>query len=206
MSIKNVQNTEKKRYAITMQLTKTAMLIAIMVLAALFIKIPFYPVPLTLQTTIAILAGFILRWKYGMIAMAIYMCMGLIGIPVFSGLLPGFAAVLKPSFGYVLGFIATAYVVGVLANCMRKSFWNYLWIALVGVAVNYAIGLPYFMLIVHTLGLSGQDGLSAFSMTVIWTYNLIYLPKDILLSLLATSLIYKIDSFMQKANRENKKL
>lgn len=192
MSIQNVHNERNKRESMTFKLTKTAMVVAIMVVASLFIKIPFYPVPLTLQTTIAILAGFILGWKYGLIAMTIYMSMGIIGIPVFSGLPPGFSAVLKPSFGYVIGFIATACVVGLLSKFIHKSFWNYLWIALVGVAVNYLIGLPYFILIVHTLGLSGQDGLSALSMTVIWSYNLIYLPKDILLSILATSLSYKL--------------
>ena len=181
-----------------MQLVKTAMIVAIMVVASLFIKIPFYPVPLTLQTTIAILSGFMLGWKYGMVAMSVYMCMGLIGIPVFSGLPPSFAAVLKPSFGYVLGFIATACVVGVLMQFMRKSFINYLWIALVGVVVNYVIGLPYFMLIVHSIGIVGSEGLSATSMTVLWTYNLIYMPKDILLALLAAMLSYKFLPYVNK--------
>lgn len=197
MAVKNLKREHRGRL-LTINLTKTAVFVAIMVIASLFIKIPFYPVPLTLQTTIAVLAGFMLGYKYGSIAMAMYMVMGLVGIPVFSGLPPSFAAVIKPSFGYVLGFIATAFVVGLLTKFVRKTFWNYLWIALVGVATNYLIGLPYFMVIVQTIGIAGKEGLSAFSGTVLWTYNLIYLPKDIALGVLATALSYKLLPFIDK--------
>ena len=196
MSRENQKRTTVKR--ITLQLVKTAMTVAIMTIVSIFIKIPFFPVPLTFQTTIAILAGFILGWKYGMIAMSVYMFMGLIGIPVFSGLPPSFAAIMKPSFGYVLGFIATAGIVGILKQYVRTTFLNILWIAFVGVVINYIIGLPYFMLIVKTIGIIGQEGISATSMTVLWTYNLIYMPKDILLALLAATLSYKILPIINK--------
>lgn len=198
MKTKNLQNKKANKINLTIQLTKTATVLAIMVICAMFVKIPFYPVPLTLQTTIAILAGFILGWKYGTIAMAMYMIMGLVGIPVFSGLPPSFAAIFKPSFGYVLGFVATAFVVGLLVKFVRRTFWNSLWIALVGVVTNYIIGLPYFMLIVQTVGIVGSEGLSAFSVTVLWSYNLIYLPKDIVLGVLATILSYKLLPYLQK--------
>ena len=49
------------------------------------VKIPFYPVPMTMQTLVVLLLGITLGWKLGLITVALYLFEGIIGLPVFSG-------------------------------------------------------------------------------------------------------------------------
>ncbi|MDE7075976.1 MAG: biotin transporter BioY, partial [Clostridia bacterium] len=91
-------------------IAECAVFVALMIAGA-YIKIPFPFMPLTFQTVFAVLAGLLLGWKKGIIAMTVYAFVGLVGLPVFtSG--GGFSYVLMPSFGYIIGFIASAGVAG----------------------------------------------------------------------------------------------
>src|SRR5512138_1804581 len=73
------------------------------------ISLPLPPVPLTLQTAMVLLAGAFLGARAGMLAMLLYLAMGLAGLPVFAGG-GGPAYVLAPSFGYLVGFLPGAWV------------------------------------------------------------------------------------------------
>ena len=96
------------------ELAKCAIFVVLMIVSA-FIKIPFPLVPLTFQTVVAVLAGLLLGPLYGTAAVGVYIFMGLIGLPVFtSG--GGFAYVVQPTFGYILGFAAAAFVAGALCG------------------------------------------------------------------------------------------
>src|SRR5512135_617159 len=76
-----------------------------------FIKIPIPYVPLTLQTLMVMFAGLILGSRRGALSQVLYVVLGLLGLPIFAqgG---GPAYVLQPSFGFLLGFVAGAYVIG----------------------------------------------------------------------------------------------
>ncbi|HOO47090.1 MAG TPA: biotin transporter BioY, partial [Deltaproteobacteria bacterium] len=70
--------------------------------AGAFIKIPIAPVPITLQNFFVILSGIILGPKAGALSQIVYIIIGLIGLPVFSGG-GGPSYIFKPTFGYILG-------------------------------------------------------------------------------------------------------
>ena len=74
--------------------------------------LPFTPVPVTLQTLAVLLAGALLGSRRGSIAVLLYLCEGLAGLPVFAGGGAGVAHLLGPTGGFLLGFLAAAYVVG----------------------------------------------------------------------------------------------
>jgi biotin transport system substrate-specific component len=81
--------------------------------AQIAIPLPFTPVPLTLQTFAVLLTGAALGSLRGVLAMALYAVVGIAGVPWFAQGSSGYAA---PSFGYILGFIAAAFIVGRIAE------------------------------------------------------------------------------------------
>jgi biotin transport system substrate-specific component len=79
------------------------------------IKIPFYPVPMTMQTLIVLIIGIGFGWKLGVATVALYLFEGIIGLPVFSGSPEkglGLVYFTGPTMGYLLGFLVAAYISG----------------------------------------------------------------------------------------------
>ena len=79
------------------------------------IKIPFYPVPMTMQTLVVLFLGITLGWKLGVTTVALYLFEGIIGLPVFSGSPEkgvGIIYFTGPTMGYLIGFLFTAYFAG----------------------------------------------------------------------------------------------
>lgn len=89
-----------------------------------FIRAPIPFVPLTLQTLMVMFAGLILGGRLGALSQLVYILVGLMGIPIFAhGGGPGY--VLQPTFGYLLGFICGAYVIGRFTEkkeVLKRSF------------------------------------------------------------------------------------
>ena len=112
-----------------------------------FIKIPLPNVPVTLQTLFVLLAGMLLGGKCGAVSVCVYLAVGLIGLPVFTqgG---GIMYVLKPTFGYLLGFLPCAYISGALSEKNGKpSIWKLFLSGLLGLCAVYLLGTVYFSLI-----------------------------------------------------------
>ena len=79
------------------------------------IKIPFYPVPMTMQTFVVLFLGIALGWKMGLATVALYLFEGIIGLPVFSGSPEkgvGLIYFTGPTMGYLIGFLFTVFFVG----------------------------------------------------------------------------------------------
>ena len=79
------------------------------------IKIPFYPVPMTMQTLIVLLIGIGFGWKLGLATVSLYLFEGIIGLPVFSGSPEkgiGLIYFTGPTMGYLLGFLVAVYFSG----------------------------------------------------------------------------------------------
>ena len=79
------------------------------------IKIPFYPVPMTMQTMVVLFLGITLGWKLGLATISLYLFEGIIGIPVFSGTPEkgvGIIYFTGPTMGYLIGFLFTVYFAG----------------------------------------------------------------------------------------------
>ena len=79
------------------------------------IKIPFYPVPMTMQTFVILVIGIGFGWKLGLATVSLYLFEGIIGLPVFSGTPEkgiGLIYFTGPTMGYLLGFLVAVYISG----------------------------------------------------------------------------------------------
>lgn len=136
---------------------KTRDIILVALFAALtsigaYINIPIPYVPITLQLFFCIFAGIILGAKLGMLSQIVYLIIGLCGIPVFAGGAGGPSYIFTPSFGYILGFIAAAYVIGKLVEDLKYeeiSFIRLFLIETIGVFVIYVFGVIYLYIIMN---------------------------------------------------------
>ncbi|SFB05745.1 biotin transporter BioY [Clostridium frigidicarnis] len=123
-------------------------LFSALVIIGSYIQIPIGPVPFTLQTLMVVLSGIILGSKLGMLSQLIYMLIGLIGLPVFSGGKGGFSAVVSPTFGFVISFILIAYISGKIIESSIKNLKLKIFLAsFIGCFSSYIIGIPYFFII-----------------------------------------------------------
>lgn len=117
-----------------------------LIVAGAMIRIPIPVVPFTLQLLFTMLAGLLLGGKLGGVSVCIYIALGLMGLPVFAqgG---GPAYVLQPSFGYIIGFAAAAYVTGTIANKVQApGFGRLLAANFAGLGIVYAAGMVYYYL------------------------------------------------------------
>ena len=92
------------------------------------IKIPFYPVPMTMQTLVVIFLGITLGWKLGVATIFLYLFEGIVGLPVFSGTPEkgiGLAYFTGPTMGYLLGFVLATYMSGAFIY-NKNIFFNFL--------------------------------------------------------------------------------
>ena len=79
------------------------------------IKIPFYPVPMTMQTFMVLLLGITLGSKIGLLTISLYLFEGIFGLPVFAGTPEkgiGFVYFIGPTMGYLIGFLIAVYLAG----------------------------------------------------------------------------------------------
>ena len=153
-----------------------ASLCAALMAAGAYVRIPFPLLPVTLQTPICALSGLVLGARPGALSMAVYMCLGLAGLPVFaSG--GGPASVFDRSFGFIAGFIAGAYVIGrISARFEKPTPANNLKALLPGLAAIYVPGIVHMMLIMRIYLKNEQAGL-----LMVLSGNLPYLVKDAVL-------------------------
>ena len=82
------------------------------------VKIPFYPVPMTMQTFVVLLLGVSLGWKLGLFTVSIYLIQGIAGLPVFAGTPEkgvGIIYFTGPTMGYLIGFLFAAFFSGYLS-------------------------------------------------------------------------------------------
>lgn len=189
--MKNFKNS------VAADIAECALFVSLMVAAA-YIQIPFPLVPLTFQTAVSVLAGLLLGAKKGTASMAVYAFIGLAGLPVFSAG-GGIYYVLKPSFGYILGFIAAALVAGLIGGRSGLPLWRYIVAALAALLADYAIGIPYCLICAKLLGVE-----NLFNLFIVG--NLIYMPKDAALCLLAAIITRRVCFAIGRAvkNRTNR--
>ena len=134
-------------------------------------------VPITLQTFGMALIGFTLGWKYGTLSVLLYLSIGALGVPVFSGFMGGLGKLVGPTGGFLWGFILMAFLCGLSrTEVLQKKrplvkgvfFISF---ALIGLLLCHVLGVLWFMTI--------NGGAMRF-----WPAALLvsvpYLPKDIL--------------------------
>ena len=108
------------------------------------IKVPFYPVPMTMQTFVVVLIGIALGWKLGLATIFAYLFEGAIGLPVFAGTPEkgiGIIYMMGPTGGYLVGFILSVFISG-FVNLKKNIFVKFLLISLSVFAI-YLTGVPW---------------------------------------------------------------
>ncbi|MDD3977569.1 MAG: biotin transporter BioY [Methanomicrobium sp.] len=95
----------------TQIISQTGLFIALTAIGS-YITIPMIPVPFTLQTLFVLLCGCIMK-RYAVVSISLYLIIGLIGLPVFHQLTSGPGILLGPTGGYLIGFVAASFIVGI---------------------------------------------------------------------------------------------
>ena len=106
------------------------------------IKIPFYPVPMTMQTFIVLFLGITLGKKIGLLTVSLYLFEGIFGLPVFAGTPEkgiGLIYFTGPTMGYLVGFLLAAYLAGTFKY--DKGIINSFFKLIVSVSVIYFFGM-----------------------------------------------------------------
>ncbi len=156
-----------------------------------FLRIPLGTVPVTMQTLLVMLSGILLGKKVGAMACGIYLLLGLLGLPVFAqgG---GFGYLLKPTFGYLLGFVLAAFLIGRIAE-KKKTLPGLLMATGTGLLAIYGLGTIYYW-IVATVYLKTEIVVWTLLMTCIFTT----LPSDILWMVVAVLIGKRLRTPLQK--------
>ena len=138
-----------------------------------FIQIP---APLmdyfTLQFLFVLLAGMVLGPYKGAAAVLVYLIIGLVGFPVFAAG-GGISYVLRPTFGYLIGFVVTAFITGWIAqkgDGITRKYMYYVLAAFAGMIATHVIGISYKYLILN---------LYTKETTALWSIIAVALPLEI---------------------------
>lgn len=153
-----------RKLSITKNLTYTALMAVLIVLCS-WITVPA-PVPFTLQTFSVFCAVGLLGGELGAAAVLLYLLMGVVGLPVFSGFSSGVGHLLGPTGGYIIGFLFSALVYGLVTRLFgEKTLAAVIGMAL-GLLVCYAFGTAWFVYVysrrVAAIGLMQALGMCVF--------------------------------------------
>ena len=143
--------TTRKRTVDLVYIALFACLIAI----CAWITVPM-TVPFTLQTFGVFCAVGLLGGKRGTIAVLVYILLGAVGLPVFSGFKGGFGALIGTTGGYIVGFIFSALIYWLVTSLGRQKLWSMILGMVLGLAACYAFGTVWFMAVyAKTIGAIG---------------------------------------------------
>ena len=128
-------------------------------LAQAAVRLPFTPIPVTLQVLGMALSGLLLGSRLGALAQLEYLMAGLAGAPVFAGGSSGIVILLGPSGGYLPGFVLGAFITGLLfERCHKADMYRAFAAGMAGVAMLYICGVAWL-----TVWLTMSGAQSSFS-------------------------------------------
>ena len=153
------------------------------------IKIPFYPVPMTMQTLVVLFLGIALGWKLGLATVSLYLFEGIIGMPVFSGTPEkgvGIIYFTGPTMGYLVGFLFTVYFTGYF-NFSKNLFIKFLQLSF-SVSFIYMLGVLWLGTLIGWEKPLFQLGVQPFLLAELF---------KILIVLISFSQIKKLNQYLQ---------
>ena len=181
----------------TRELTLTALFAALIVVGAFLkvdIPLPLYTMHFTLQWFFVLLAGFILGKKLGTLSVVTYIIIGLAGVPVFAAG-GGVSYVLRPGFGFLLGFVFAAFFIGLFTDIIKPvKLWQYIIPATIGLVAYYGVGAVYFYLIKNL-----YVGEAVSFAVVVVQYCLITVLPDFILCVVAAGFAKQLIPVLNKA-------
>jgi biotin transport system substrate-specific component len=169
-----------------------AALFTALIVAGSYLAIPFIPVPLVLANFFTLLAGLLLGPLYGSAAVLLYLALGALGLPVFAGGSGGFGQFASPTGGFLLGYLLSALVAGLVAHGWRRGgarpgLARLALAAALGVAALYGLGLPWLRMVL------------AAKVPTLWAAFLLmapYLVGDLVKAAAATLLSRKLQTLL----------
>jgi biotin transport system substrate-specific component len=159
-----------------------------------FIKIPTPIVPFTLQYLFCAFSGVFLGARLGLYSQLLYVFIGLCGVPIFTegG---GYLYIFKPTFGYLIGFILCAYIIGKFIERLKEvKFKNVFFPTLCGLMTVYSIGVPYLYMIIRF-----HSGKSITFMTALKLGFFPFIIQDVCLTILIAYTATKVIPALRRA-------
>ncbi len=114
------------------------------------IPLPFSPVPINLALFAVFCSGILLGPKTGALSIIVYVCLGLVGLPVFANFAGGPGVLVGPTGGYIIGYIAAAYLAGRLSQGASCSTPRMVVALLIALLACYTLGTLWFCFITKT--------------------------------------------------------
>lgn len=164
-----------------------------LIILGTFIKIPLPMISITLQLEFVLLSAMLLGAWRSSLSVAAYIILGLCGVPVFTcgG---GLGCVLKPSFGFIIGFLAASAVTGFIVEHLKeRTFLKLFFAALAGTVIIYIIGTVYFYFITR-LYLNTYPGFMKMMSACVFTT----FPKDAAFCLLLAFIAKRVYPAIRK--------
>ena len=186
--MKETRVTEENKL-MTGDMVICALFVALIVAGAYIkIMIPIGPFSVTfsLQFLFSLMAGLMLGARRGALTVTVYLLLGLIGLPVFAhgG---GIGYLVRPTFGFLLGFLAAAFIAGlIIERTGTRSVGSYILAAAAGEAAYYLCGLVYYYFVFNYVVTEGGAGIGIRELIAVWCLSTV-LP-DFGLALLAVVL------------------
>lgn len=134
---------ERKTKSGVYPLAMTAVMAAVMAVVSPF-ALPIGPVPISLATLVVYLMAYILGWKRGTLATLVYILLGCVGMPVFSGFAGGLGKLMGPTGGYILGYLPMAAIAGLFVEKFQKNRFVQVLGMILATAVLYGLGTAWF--------------------------------------------------------------
>jgi len=113
------------------------------------VPLPFGPVPIVLADLFVMITGLFLGFKWGLTSVALYLCLGALGLPVFAGGTSGLAVLFGPTGGYLFGYLLLVASVGFISSKGKRSIITNLIALVVGNILLYAIGVPWLKTVMN---------------------------------------------------------
>ena len=164
----------------------TAVFAAVLCAVSPFV-IPIGPIPLSLASFAVYLAAAVLNWKYGTLSVVIYVALGLVGLPVFSGFTGGLPKLIGPTGGFIVGYILAALVIGLILARSHHKKWLYPAAMAIGTVVLYVCGLSWYVYV------TGSTLTAAFVACVVP-----FLPGDAVKIILASVIAPRLNTVIAK--------
>lgn len=135
-----------------------AALLAALTAVGAYIAVPIGPVPIVLQNLFVLLAGLLLGSRWGLASMAVYVLAGAVGLPVFASGAGGLGVLAGPTGGYLIGFVAAAFVVGLI---VEKTGAKRLWDVTAMIVGSLIIYLPGVIWLKVVTGMTWKAAMAA---------------------------------------------
>lgn len=138
-------------------------------------SIPIGPVPISFSILAIYLGLYALNWKWGSLSVLLYILIGLVGLPVFSGFKAGISCILGPTGGFLIGYILVALISGSFIDRFERKRYMHVAGMIIGLVFCYALGTAWFMYV------TGNGALTASLLLCVWPF----IPGDIIKILIA---------------------